>query len=443
MKSWTILMLLPLAGFALITPGKAEGGLAPKRAKLRNGVVLLTSEQQSLPMVTLTLLMEAGSRFEPAGKEGLAHLAARLLTYGTRRRNAQEISEILDFIGAEISTTSSEDLATISLTILKKDLDTGLDLLAELLTEAVFPIEEIERQKQSTIAQIQANEERPSWIAQKKLFETLFPGSPYGRPVEGDPESLQKIEQKDLISFYQRFYRPDHAILAAVGDISHQEIAKKLEQVFQAWKPGGAAITPPSLPPAGTGRQIKISKDLTQANILMGQRGVTRSHRDYYAIQVMNYILGGGGFSSRLMDSVRNERGLAYSVYSVFDAEKYAGTFQIVMQTKNETADEAVRVAREEVRRIREAKVTPEELQDAKDFLIGSFPLRFDTNRRVADFLAYAEFFELGPDYIDRYPELIRRVNLDEIFRVAGTYLQPDQMVLVMVAKESKKNPAK
>jgi len=443
MKSWTILMLLPLAGFALITPGKAEGGLAPKRSTLRNGVVLLTSEQQSLPMVTLTLLMEAGSRFEPEGKEGLAHLAARLLTYGTRRRNAQEISEILDFIGAVISTTSSEDLATISLTILKKDLDTGLNLLAELLTEAVFPVEEIERQKQSTIAQIQANEESPSWIAQKKLFETLFPGSPYGRPVEGDPESLQKIEQKDLISFYQRFYRPDHAILAAVGDISHQEISKKLEQVFQAWKPGGVTITPPSIPPAGTGKQIRISKDLTQANILMGQRGVTRSHRDYYAIQVMNYILGGGGFSSRLMDSVRNERGLAYSVYSVFDAEKYAGTFQIVMQTKNETADEAVRIAREEVRRIREEKVTPEELQDAKDFLIGSFPLRFDTNRRVADFLAYAEFFELGPDYIDRYPELIRRVNLDEIFRVARTYLQPDQMVLVMVTKESKKNSAK
>lgn len=434
-------MLLPLAGFAWIAPDKAEGGIAPKRSTLRNGVALLTSEQRTLPMVTLTLLIEAGSRFEPEGKDGLAYLAARLLTYGTRRRDAQQISETLDFIGADLSTGSDENLATISLTILKKDLDTGLNLLAELLTEAVFPAEEIERQKQSIIAQIRASEESPGWIAEKKLLETLFPASPYGRPVEGSAASLSKIARQDLADFYQRHYRPDRAILAVVGDASHQELAKKMEQVFQSWKPGKFSKTPPSLPPPGAEKEIRVPRDLTQANILMGHRGVTRGDPDYYAVQVMNYILGGGGFSSRLMDSLRNERGLAYSVTSSFDADKYTGTFQIVMQTKNDAADEALRIAREEVRRIREQTVTPEELQDAKDFLIGSFPLRFDTNRRVADFLAHAEFFELGLDYVHRYPELIRRVGVDDISRAAKRYLQPDQMVLVVVGKESRKKP--
>jgi zinc protease len=175
----------------------------------------------------------------------------------------------------------------------------------------------------------------------------------------------------------------------------------------------------------------------------MGHRGVPRTHPDYYAIQIMNYILGGGGFSSRLMESVRNQRGLAYSVYSAFDAQKYAGTFQIAMQTRNETADEAVQIAREEVRRMRDQKVSPEEIQAAKDYLIGSFPLRFDTNRRVADLLAYAEFFELGLDYVDRYPELIRRVGADEVARAAQAYLQPDGMVLVVVSGESRKEGAK
>jgi zinc protease len=318
-----------------------------------------------------------------------------------------------------------------------------LNLLAELLTEAAFPLEEVERQKQSILAQMKANEESPGWIAEKKLHEILFPHNAYGRPVEGRPESLPGIERADLISFYQSHYRPDRAILAAVGDISHQEIAGKLDEALRSWKAGGTPTTLPSIPPPAPATLVKIPKDLTQANILMGHRGVPRTHPDYYAIQIMNYILGGGGFSSRLMESVRNQRGLAYSVYSAFDAQKYAGTFQIAMQTRNETADEAVQIAREEVRRMRDQKVSPEEIQAAKDYLIGSFPLRFDTNRRVADLLAYAEFFELGLDYVDRYPELIRRVGADEVARAAQAYLQPDGMVLVVVSGESRKEGAK
>lgn len=422
----------------VVIPSFLQAGLLPQRSVLENGLVLLTSEQRALPMVTFSLLIEAGSRYDPQGREGLAHLTARLLTYGTRERTALQISETLDFIGASLNTGSGEELATVSLTLLKKDLDTGLGLLAEVLTESVFLSDEIERRKQSVIASIKAKREDPGDIAQSKFLEALFPQSPYGRPVEGTEDSVRAIERSNLVEFYERFYRPNRAILAVVGDISHQEMVDRLAKAFQSWQKRTSAKEPPLSSSPGPANSIRINKDLTQANIIIGHEGVPRGHPDYYPIQVMNYILGGGGFSSRLMDSIRNERGLAYSVYSQFDAEKHVGTFQVTMQTKNETAEEAVRIAMEEIRRIREQGVSEEELKDAKDYLIGSFPLRLDTNRRVANFLARAEFFELGLDYPDRYPELIGRITREDVLRVAKRYLQPEKLIVVVVGNQER-----
>lgn len=389
-------------------------------------------------MVTFNLLVKAGSRYDPQGREGLANLTARLLTYGTRNRTALQISEALDFIGAGLSTGCSEELATVSLTLLKKDIDTGLSLLAEVLTGSVFPPQEIDRQKQSVIASIRAREEEPGAIAETKFMETLFPQSPYGRLVEGTESGVQGIDRNDLVEFYRRFYRPNRAILAVVGDVSHQEVIERLAKAFRPWEKDASAQEPAPAVSTGPAQFIRVQKNLTQANIVIGHQGVPRSHPDYYAIQVMNYILGGGGFSSRLMDSVRNERGLAYSVYSLFAAEKYVGTFQIVMQTKNESADEAIRLSIAEIRRIREKGVSEEELQAAKDYLVGSFPLRFDTNRRLANFFAQMEFFELGLDYPERYAEWIRQVRREDILRVAQLHLQPEKLIMVVVADQEK-----
>ncbi|MFQ5904295.1 MAG: M16 family metallopeptidase [Candidatus Binatia bacterium] len=415
-----------------------EARLLPQRSVLENGLVLLTSEQRDLPMVNFNLLIEAGSRYDPQGREGLANLTARLLTYGTRGRTALQISETLDFIGARLSTGCSEDLATVSLTLLKKDLDTGLNLLAEVLTASVFPSEEIKRQKQSVIASIKAKRENPRHIAHRKFVEALFPQSPYGRPIEGRENSVKRIERASLVEFYGRFYRPNRAILAVVGDISHQEMVERLSKAFRSWEKSPSTKEPPLSPSPGPAGFIRINRDLTQANIIIGHEGVPRGHPDYYAIRVMNYILGGGGFSSRLMNSIRNERGLAYSVYSLFYSEKYVGTFQVAMQTKNETAEEAILIAKEEIRRIREQGVSEEELKAAKDYLIGSFPLRLDTNRRVANFLAQVEFFDLGLDYLDRYPELIRQISQEDVLRAAKRYLQPEKLIVVVVANQEK-----
>jgi zinc protease len=427
-----------VVAFALSHPAILEARLTPERSVQENGVVLLTSEQRALPMVTLNLLIQAGSRYDSEGREGVANLTSRLLTYGTRDKTALQISEVLDFIGASLATSCGQDVATVSLTVLKKDLDTGLDLLAEILTASVFSPEEIERQKQSVIASIRARDEDPGQVAQVKFAEALFPRSPYGRQVEGTEDSIKKADRAGMLEFYERFYRPERTILAVVGDVSHQEIAQKLTRAFQPWKKGAAIKDSPPVSSPGPANLIRINKNITQANITMGHAGVLRSDPDYYAIQVMNYILGGGGFSSRLMDSVRNERGLAYSVDSHFSAEKYVGSFAVTMQTKNETAQEAIRIAREEIQRIRQEKIKDQELQDAKNYLIGSFPLRLDTNRAVANFLSLVEFYGLGLDYPEKYPELIRRVSQEDVLRVAKKHLQPEKLIVVVVADQKR-----
>ena len=427
-----------IVAVAVSLPSLSEARLSSQRSVLENGLVLLASEQRALPMVTFHFIIQAGSRYDSEGREGMANLTARLLTYGTRDKTALQISETLDFIGASLSTACGQDVATVSLTLLKKDLDTGLKLLAEILTASVFAPEEIERQKQSVIASIRAKDEDPGEIAEIKFSEALFPRSPYGRLVEGTVDSIKRVDRANLLEFYDRFYRPDRAILSVVGDISHQEIAQKLTQALRSWKRGAVVKDSPPVSSPGPANFIRVNKSLTQANITMGHAGVTRRSPDYYAIQVMNYILGGGGFSSRLMDSVRNERGLAYSVYSQFDAEKYVGSFQVTMQTKNESAEEAIRIARGEIQRIREEKVSEEELKAARDYLIGSFPLRLDTNRAVANFLSLVEYYGLGSDYPEQYPELIGRVSREDVLRVARQYLQPDKLIVVVVADQKK-----
>ena len=419
--------------WSVLNASGTSAGMVPKRMVLDNGIVLLTSEQRALPMVSIELLIDAGSRLEAAKQEGLANLTSRLLTFGTKRRSAIELSDALDFMGANLSTGCADNYASVSLTILKKDLTAGLGILAEVLTQASFPQAEIDRQKQAVLASIKADTENPGVVADRAFAGALFPESRYGRPVEGNESSIKAIDQSQMQQFYRNYYRPNRSIVSVVGDVSQAEIANALTTAFRDWRtgePGGRFAAPKNV---GSAQTIRIAKKLTQANIILGHKGVARDDPDYYAIQVMNYILGGGGFSSRAMDSIRNERGLAYSVYSYFDPGKSHGSFQFVMQTKNESAQEAIRIARTEIQRIREEPVSDVELSEAKSYLTGSFPLRFDTNRKVANFLAQVEFFKLGLDYPERYPEFINKITRDDVRRVAQKYLLPEQLITVIV----------
>jgi zinc protease len=411
-----------------------------QRTVLPNQLVLLVCEEHSLPFVTFQLLIDSGSRRDPPGEEGLAYLTARGLLLGTSAKTINTINEELDFMGASLNASSGRDYATLSLRVLKKDLDKGLTLFMEALTQPNFPEEEIQREVEKTLATIQASEDQPEEVAEKEFLKTLFPTNPYGHPVEGTKESLQRLSRETIVQFYRTHYHPNHSILTIVGDVTGNEVKAKFLPRLEKWPM--SKIPEASFISTFTKEQktVKIDRSITQANIIIGHAGVKREDPDFYALTVMNYILGGGGFASRLVEEIRNKRGLAYSVASFFEPGKYPGSFQIVLQTKNSSAREAISLALQQMERIRKELVSEKELEDAKKYLIGSFPMRLDTQGKLVNFLTQIEYFGLGLDYPERYPSLIRSVSREEVLRVAKTYLHPESYILVVVAnlKEAK-----
>jgi zinc protease len=404
-----------------------------QRMVLSNRLILLTGEDHSLPFVTLQLLIDSGSRRDPAGQEGLAHLTAKGLLLGTSQRTANQINEELDFIGATLNGSSGRDNATVSLRVLKKDLDKGLDLFFEAITQPAFPEEEIRREIEKTLAAIQSSEDQPGEVAEKAFQKALFLQSPYAHPVEGTKASLPQLNRQALLQFFRTYYHPNNAILTVVGDMTPDEVRTRLLPRLEKWP---AAEIPKEVFKATSANEpktLKIDRAISQANIILGHAGISRGNPDYYAVNVMNYILGGGGFASRLTEEVRNKRGLAYSVYSFFDPGKYPGSFQIELQTKNSSAREAISLSLQEMDRIRREPVSERELEGAQKYLIGSFPMRFDSQAKLANFLTQIEYYGLGLDYPEKYPSILKAITRDDLHRVAKTYLHPENYILVVV----------
>jgi zinc protease len=418
-----------IAGAARATPGPPVD-----RRTLPNGAVLLVSEQHTVPIVIVQILLDAGSRRDPHGKEGLADLTTDVLTEGTKTRSASQISEAVDFIGASLNAAADTDFATLGMTVVSKDLDAGLALFTDVLLHPTFPEPEVTRQREAALAAMQADEDNPGYVAQRAFVQTLFAGEPYGHLVSGTPASVRRLGRDDLVSFYTQNYRPERSIITVVGDVSADDIASRFGQALGAWTPGSvpAFVYPPN--PPEVARVDTIQKPITQANIILGQYGVARDNPDYYALTVMNFILGGGGFTSRLLDDIRTKGGLAYSVSSAFSVNKAPGSFQVVMQTKNASAADAIERACAEIEQIRREAVTDDELSGAKLYLTGSFPMRLDSNAKIAGFLAQVEFYSLGPDYAETYAQRINAVTPDDVLRVARQYLHPEQMLLVVVS---------
>jgi len=425
--TFSLLGLVLMAGHALAMP-------PVQRMVLPNKIVLLISEEHSLPFITLQLLVDSGSRKDPSGKEGLARLVAKGILLGTSQRTVVAINEELDFMGASLDTSCGKDYATVNLRVLKKDLDKGLDLFLESLTQPIFPEGEVHREVEKTLAAIQAAEEQPEEVAEKEFAKDFFLTSPYGHPVEGTKDSVPRIDREAIVQFYRNYYHPNNSILVVVGDLTIEEVKAKLLPRLANWATGKILEAPFKGEFAKGPKTVKIDRAITQANIVLGHRGVSRENPDFYALTVMNYILGGGGFSSRLMAQIRNKRGLAYSVASFFDPHKYPGSFQIVLQTKNSSAREAISLSLRQMEQIRKEMVSEKELKEAKKYLIGSFPMRIDTQGKLVNFLGQVEYYGLGLDYSEKYPSLIRAVTREEVLRVANAYLHPEDYILVVVA---------
>ncbi len=428
-------MVLVFLVFYLSVSGGSLCAMPPvQRTVLPNHLILLASKDHSLPFVTLQLLFDSGSWRDPRGEEGLARLTARGLLLGTSKRTVNQVNEELDFMGASLNSSSGRDYATLTLRVLKKDLDKGLDLFMEVLTQPVFPEEEVKREVEKTLAAIRSEEDQPDEVAEKTFLKTLFLDSPYGHPVEGTKESVPKLTREEVIRFYRSYYHPNNAILAVIGDLTHEELKGRLLPRLEKWPTGEIPKLPFLSRFEKEQKTVKVNRPITQANILLGHAGVSRENPDFYAITVMNYILGGGGFVSRLMAEIRNKRGLAYSVGSFFDPGKHPGSFQVALQTKNATAREAISLSIQQMERIQRDLVSEKELEGAKKYLVGSFPMRLDSQGKLANFLTQVEYYGLGLDYPEKYPSLIQSISREEVRRVAKKYLRPEKYVLVIVA---------
>src|SRR3990172_704488 len=410
-----------------------------KRIVLKNGMVLLLSEKHTIPMVTINMAIKAGSTAEPEDKPGLASITASLLMQGTKRRTANRISNEIDFVGGSLSVSGGDDFASAGLRVLKKDIRTGLDLLSDVLMDPVFDQKEIDRKVKEILAEIQRQKEEPNVVAGEAFDRAVFGKNAYGRTNEDVAAYLPKLTRQDILAFYSARYNPKNAIIAVVGDVTEKEIVALLKEYFKAWKGKEQALPAPVAPPEITKNSvIKIDRNITQANINMGHLGISRENPDYYAVMIMNYILGGGGFFSRLMDNIRDNKGLAYDVHSMFSAQKEPGAFTVGIQTKNESANDVIAEVFKEIRRIQTEPVSDSELADAKAYLTGSFPLRMDTYAKIAGMLASIEIYDLGLDYPQKYPGLINSVTKEDILRVAKKYLLPDRMVIVVVANQER-----
>src|SRR5262245_7160049 len=417
-------------------------GPAVVQDTLPNGAALLVSEQHNLPMVIVRVMLDAGARRDPDDKAGLGNLTAALLTEGTTRRSSQQIKDEIDFIGGALDASADTDYAVVTLQVLRKDLDTGLDLLADVLLSPAFKPDELARQREAVLASIRAAEDDPTTVAQKAFQKVLFGDTPYGHPDEGTTASVTRITRADVQRFFAHYYGPARAAVVVVGDLSAAEARERCTRALSAWhgESTPAFVYPPLAEPAA--RQSRLDRPVTQAAIVMGNLGIARGNPDYEKIAVMNYVLGSGGFSSRLTDSIRTQAGLAYSVGSYFVASKSPGPFEIVMQTKTASVTEAVTRARQEVERIRTQPIGDDELQEAKRYLTGTFPLRLDSNGKIADFIAQAWFYGLGMNYADGYIERVNAVTVADVQRVAESYLHPTRFIEVVVTNKKDTAPA-
>ena len=417
------------AGFFLCHGDVFSAMIPIKRIVLPNQLVVLISEEHSLPMVTCTMLVDAGSWRDPSGQEGLANLTMGGLSLGAAGLSAVEINHQLDFIGSSLDSACGRDFAVISLTTLKKNLEEGFSLFLDIFTRPEFPEKEVERTVNIIAGRIQSGKDDPGQVVEKKFRQGVYIKSPYAHPLEGTQTSLQTLTRKSVVEFHNTFYRPNNTIFSIVGDITDQEVRNLILPQLERLEEEKIPDTPTDSVYTGHRVILKVDMAITQANIILGHKGIERANPDHYTTSVMNHILG-GGLGSRLMKRIRIAEGLAYSVNSSFVIARRPDLFMVSLQTKNESAGKAVSAILEEIQKMQEVPVSKEELDTAKKYLIGSFPLRFTTQSGLAAFIVQLEYFDLGMDYPDRYAGLIDSVSRQMVLQAAITYLHPENSVL-------------
>jgi zinc protease len=411
-----------------------------------SGAKVLFVEDHDIPMLDVAVTLQAGSSFDPADKSGVAGMAHGLLDAGAEGLSEDEISRGMADIGAQFGGGFDQDRSSISLRTLSSaaESDKALDIMARVLQHPVFPEAILVREKVRLIAALKEAETKPESIAEKAFQKAVYGTHPYALLGSGEVDSVEKITVQDLSNFYRGHYQAAHAVVAIMGDATRAQ-AEAIAQQLTSQLPSSAA--PSALPKVVmeiAASEQRIPHPASQSHILIGAPGVTRGDPDYFPLYVGNYILGGGGFVSRLMNEVREKKGLAYSVYSYFMPLKQPGVFQIGLQTKKEQADEALQLARKTLANFIALGPTEKELLAAKQNIIGGFPLRIDSNRKILDYLSVIGFYDLPLTYLDDFTHNVDRVTVAQIRDAFARHINPQAMATVIVgAPEEKTEIAK
>lgn len=405
-----------------------------KVVKLSNGMKVHLLQDKELPLVNVVAFIKAGSIWEPKGRAGLASLTgATMRSGGTKKRTPDQLDEILERKAISVETMIGEENGRAGLSVLSKDLNEGLEIFADVLRNPRFDPERFDLAKARIMDSIRRENDDPTNIADRELRSRIYAGSPYG--VKPTLETVKSITAKDAEGFHAAYVRPSSVILGVTGDFEEELLIARLEEVFKDWS-AGPAVYPevPQVKDATEGGVYVAAKKLPQAVIRMGHLGMKRSDPDYHASRVLDEILGGNGFASRIMQKVRVEKGLAYSAWSYNMAGRWEpGTFIMGAETKTVSAGDVINIMKSEAGRIRMEPVTPEELKTAKDSIVNSFIFIFDKPERLLEQRLIVDYYGMPDDYLETFRDKVMAVTTEDVMECAKKRLHPDGLKIMIV----------
>jgi zinc protease len=423
-----VISLILIGSFAQARAMNIQKLVSPK------GIEVWLVEEHTLPMIAMQFGFEGGSSQDPAGKEGLAYFVSGTLDEGAGEISSQDFKDLLEGLAIEMSFDANRDVMTGGLKTLTKNKDEAFKLLHLALTEPRMDKEAVDRVREQIFSIIKVDQENPENVASDSWFAQVFPGHPYSSPMKGTLESIRRITPDDLRSFVKRNFARDKLHVAVVGDITPAELTRTVDMIFGSLPEKSELRAIPEANWKPEVRQEIIPMATPQSVVNFGQPGPKRKDGDFMPAYVLNYILGGGGFASRLMTEVREKRGLAYSVYTYLQPYDRAGIWLGGVATENKSVGESINIIKSVLAEMAEKGPTPAELADAKRYLTGSYALRFSSSSQIAGILLWLQIEDLGIDYIDRRNALVDAVTIEDIKRVAKT-LQPDKLVITIVGQ--------